>query len=92
MTIRGILFDKDGTLLDYHATWLPVNRRLAMFAAADDPECSEELMRLGGFDPDTGRVKSGSHFAAASSAEIADLFAGHLGDRAPGQLHENRSG
>lgn len=24
-SIRGILFDKDGTLLDYQASWAPLN-------------------------------------------------------------------
>ena len=27
--IRGILFDKDGTLLDYWRTWVPINREIA---------------------------------------------------------------
>ena len=26
---RGILFDKDGTLLDFDATWLPAYRMVA---------------------------------------------------------------
>lgn len=32
-SVQGILFDKDGTLLDYHASWTPINQRVAMFAA-----------------------------------------------------------
>ena len=31
--MRGILFDKDGTLLDFEATWTPVLTRLALEAA-----------------------------------------------------------
>ena len=27
LAIRGILFDKDGTLFDFHAAWLPACRR-----------------------------------------------------------------
>ena len=30
--IGGLLFDKDGTLLDYAASWMPVNRRAASLA------------------------------------------------------------
>jgi len=88
MTIRGILFDKDGTLLDYHATWLPVNRRIAGYAARGDTALADELMQLAGYDAASGRVRSGSHFAAASNAEIAQLLCDHLGHAAPSDLHE----
>ena len=30
MAIRGILFDKDGTIIDYWRTWVPINREAAL--------------------------------------------------------------
>jgi hypothetical protein len=30
--INAVLFDKDGTLVDYHASWAPINRASAVFA------------------------------------------------------------
>ena len=33
MTIRGILFDKDGTLVDFNRTWHAIGDRLALEAA-----------------------------------------------------------
>lgn len=69
--IRGILFDKDGTLIDYGHTWTPLNREVALFAAAGDPDLARHLLTVGGTDPDTGRVAADSLLAASSTPEIA---------------------
>ncbi|HUI19329.1 MAG TPA: HAD family hydrolase [Alphaproteobacteria bacterium] len=71
MTIAGILFDKDGTLLDYAASWPPINRRAAALAADGDVELAERLLRSGGADPASGRVEPDSVLAAGTTAEIA---------------------
>lgn len=86
MTIRGILFDKDGTLLDYWKTWVPINRTIAMFAAGGDARLAAELLRAGGHDPETDRVISGTVLAAGSHDEIADVFASVLKERTPRDL------
>ena len=86
MKIRGILFDKDGTILDYARTWVPINRAAALHAASGDEALAAELLRAHGQDPDTGAVVGGSLLAAGSIAEIADAFAAHLGERAPADL------
>ena len=77
MAIRGILFDKDGTLIDYWATWIPINREAALYAAQGDPGLARELLRLGGHDPDTDRVVPGSPLAAGGIDDIARTFAKH---------------
>jgi phosphoglycolate phosphatase len=69
--ITGILFDKDGTLLDFDKTWEPVNRRASLFAAAGDEMLADRLMVICGMDPLTGKVSAGSLFAAAAPTEIA---------------------
>lgn len=70
--IRGILFDKDGTLLDYAKSWLPVNRELADFAAKGDPALAAHLLRETGMDPETGHVVPDSLLAAGNTTEICD--------------------
>jgi len=86
MAIRGILFDKDGTVIDYWRTWVPINRDIAAFAAKGDAGLAAELLRLGGHDPDTDRITPGSPLAAGSVADIADAFAARLGGAAPPDL------
>jgi phosphoglycolate phosphatase len=84
--MRGILFDKDGTLIDYWKTWLPINRETALFAAHGDHLLADELLRCGGQDPATDTVVPGSALAVGSHDEIAAVFAARLGGAAPANL------
>ena len=91
VTIRGILFDKDGTLLDYWHTWVPINRRggaVCRRAAMSGwrPSCCAR----DGQDPETGARPAGTVLAAGSIDEIADAFAAHLGERTPRDLARRR--
>jgi phosphoglycolate phosphatase len=83
VAIKGILFDKDGTLIDYHRTWVPIHQEVALFAAGGDRALAAELLRRHGQDPDSGAPTAGSVLAAGSVYDIADAFAGDLGPRTP---------
>jgi phosphoglycolate phosphatase len=72
--IKGILFDKDGTLVDFHATWEPAYRRGAELFAGGDPDLTDRLLVAGGWDTETGRVAEGSILAAGTNAEIAEAW------------------
>ena len=75
--MHGILFDKDGTLLDFEATWDPVFQRLALEAACGDKAGALQLLVAGGYSPETGRYRPGSVLAAgASDAVVALLYPG----------------
>lgn len=75
--MRAILFDKDGTIVDYWRTWLPINEKVALFAASGDARLAAELLRLAGQDPTTGRITPGSPLAAGGIGDIAAAFAMH---------------
>ena len=77
MAIRGILFDKDGTIVDYWRTWVPVNREAALHAAGGDARLAAELLQLGGHDPGTDRITPGAPLAAGDFMDIANAFAAH---------------
>ena len=72
--MHGILFDKDGTLLDFEATWLPVLRIFARELAYGDEDAAEAMLVMGGFDPASGRFRAGSTVAAGTSIDIARLW------------------
>jgi phosphoglycolate phosphatase len=72
--IRGLLFDKDGTLLDYHASWGPVNRHAAHLAAKGDSALAERLLALAGVDAATGRAAADSVISAGTAVQIAEVW------------------
>ncbi len=74
--IRGILFDKDGTLLDFDATWPPAYAAVAeeLAGLAGDPALAPRIMRLGGYG-DGGVLDPASVFACGTTSEIVDFCA-----------------
>ncbi len=70
--IAGILFDKDGTLLDYDESWLPVNRELASIAAQGDAALADRLLSACGMDPVTGHIVPDSLLAAGNTRQISE--------------------
>lgn len=70
--IAGILFDKDGTLLDFDASWEPVNRQVSLVAAGGDAELADRLLAACGMDPISGHIVPDSLFAAGNTREIAE--------------------
>ena len=59
--IRGVLFDKDGTLLDFERTWTPVSRRCAELVARMQEEGAMDwsVLRFVGTDRAYEMVKKG---------------------------------
>jgi len=74
MKIQGILFDKDGTLIDVNATWVPIYREALKQLFATDDAGAEGLMEVAGFDRATGKLKAGSPLAGGTNREIAAIW------------------
>lgn len=81
MKIKAILFDKDGTLVDFRATWLPAYRAVAALAAeaAGDEAIADRVLRLAGYDPATDILDPASLLASGTTAEICELWAREAG-------------
>ena len=71
-----VVFDKDGTLIDFHAMWggwaLELGRRLD--GATRRPVAGDVFATIG-FDPSSGRVRPGTPLAIATMAEIREVVA-----------------
>lgn len=81
--IGGILFDKDGTLVDFRRTWMPAYRGLALDLAAsalpDDRSSADDLAhallaRLG-YDGATDRFAPDSKLLWATNDDLAQALA-----------------
>ncbi len=79
MTIRrakAILFDKDGTLVDFNGTWLALYEKLALEAAEGDSAEAARLLEIGGYDRAANAFIAGSELAAGTTETIVRLWIG----------------
>ncbi|MER8372105.1 HAD family hydrolase [Mesorhizobium sp. M1406] len=72
--IKGILFDKDGTLVDFNATWLGVADFMAMDASEGDRWKADRLLAAAGFDFANRRFKPDSIFASGTNLDVVELW------------------
>jgi phosphoglycolate phosphatase len=72
--IKGILFDKDGTLVNFNATWLAIGDTLALQAAGGDRVRADALLAEAGYDFAQGKFKADSVFAAGTNADVVALW------------------
>jgi phosphoglycolate phosphatase len=77
--IRAVLFDKDGTLIDFRATWLPAYEAIVRRLVDADERAVDRLLAAGGYDRASGRIDPSSVLAAGTNLEIAAVWAGLIG-------------
>jgi phosphoglycolate phosphatase len=74
MKIGGVLFDKDGTLIDVNQTWVPIYRHMLSDLFKVDTQSAESLMQKAGYDPVTGRFRANSVLAGGTTRQLIDLW------------------
>jgi phosphoglycolate phosphatase len=74
VAIKGILFDKDGTLVDFNATWFAIADLMAMEAAEGDRWKADRLLDVAGYDFTARRFKADSIFAAGTNRDVVELW------------------
>lgn len=82
--IRGLLFDKDGTLFDFQASWSVWAQWVLTELAGSDSRLSARLAEGMGFDAARGRFRRDSPVIASTVDEVAEVIAAHLPHRPGG--------
>lgn len=82
MTVKAILFDKDGTLIDFHATWDRATYDVFESLAKGDLELISKLAEISNLDMETRTIGPNSILVAHSSAEIGERWAEVLSRKA----------
>lgn len=80
--IRGIIFDKDGTLFDFRQSWGGWAARLLREIAADEAQ-ARRMGQAIGYDLDTNAFASDSPVIAGTPDEVAEILLPYL----PGVSH-----
>jgi phosphoglycolate phosphatase len=78
MPVEGVLFDKDGTLFDFTASWSAWTERLLAELSGGDPGRAQAMAGALGFDPRTRQFLPGSPVVSQTNAEIASILLPHL--------------
>ena len=74
MAIRGVLFDKDGTLIESDGTWIAVFKAFLAETKKAGPDEVEALMAKAGYDIEANRLIPGSVLAAGTSQEAIAIW------------------
>ncbi|WP_108815325.1 HAD family hydrolase [Loktanella sp. Alg231-35] len=70
--IQGIIFDKDGTLFDFNATWGVWARGMLEAETGGDPVLFDRLAAALGYNTQANRFDPSSIVIAATAGEVAD--------------------
>lgn len=86
MGIEAIIFDKDGTLFDFHRTWSSWARGFLLEYTGGDRARAAELGALIGYDMVRGTYAPDSVVIAGTNADLAAVLAQGLGAAEAGRL------
>jgi phosphoglycolate phosphatase len=78
--IKGLLFDKDGTLFDFAATWEAWAESFLLRAAKGDRDRARAVGGAIGFDLETRKFAPGSVVIAGTAGEVAEALAPQFPD------------
>jgi len=72
--VHGVIFDKDGTLLDHHATWVEATKTFGVIAAGGNVCLAKRLLKEQKFDWDTEQFDGGDGIAGNTWEVTIECF------------------
>lgn len=84
--IRAVLFDKDGTLIDFERTYGPATAKVILALAGGDDRLAARLAEPTGFNMETCAFTPTSMIIAGTARDMAQSWAGMLGESDPETL------
>jgi len=84
--IKGLCFDKDGTLFDFAATWEAWAHAFLRRLTHGDPARAARIAAAIGFDVARGKFTPGSIVIAGTPGEVTDVLASHFPDLSRAEL------
>lgn len=92
MTIKALLFDKDGTLVDFALTWNGAIANVIGTLSAGDADTARRLAESLHFDLESAELQATSPFIAGSLPELLPLWARDLAREPDDAFHEHVAG
>lgn len=74
MTIKAILFDKDGTLIDVNRTWIPLYRDMLMAEFGVPEPGAYAMMTTAGYDQRSDSFLAGSVLAGGTTRQLIEIW------------------
>jgi phosphoglycolate phosphatase len=74
MAIKGILFDKDGTLIDVNGTWVPFYKQLLAKEFGAAVQEAEAMMEKAGYERQGSRFLPGSILASGTTQQLVGIW------------------
>lgn len=84
--IRGIVFDKDGTLFDFQATWGAWSRTMIEAESGGDPRLRDRIAEALGYDLGRGRFRPESIVIASTTETVAEHLLPVIGGTSKDEL------